>query len=313
MTLSPTWIGIDISKAWLDTAWPEPADPACWRHERIANRPEALAEFAASLAGRDVVVVFEATGAYDAGLRHALAAAGVAGVRVNPQRARDFARATGRLAKTDAIDAAMLARMGKALRLAPDPLPNRQRERLVLMTRRRDQLVAMRMQEKTRRADAAEPALLDDLDSHIAWLDNAIAEIETAMRKLVDAAMAETEALMRTMPGVGLVTAAVLIGLLPELGRRTGKQIAMLAGLAPVNQDSGTHRGQRVIRGGRRRVRQALYMAAVASLTTASPLNAFYRRLRDAGKPAKVALVALARKILTTLNAMVKTQTPFKP
>src|SRR5690606_14119172 len=101
------------------------------------------------------------------------------------------------------------------------------------------------------------------------------------------------------------ISAAVLIGLLPELGRRTGKQIAMLAGLAPVNQDSGTHRGQRVIRGGRRRVRQALYMAAVASLTTASPLSAFYRRLRDAGKPAKVALVALARRILTTLNAMV--------
>lgn len=309
MTLSPTWIGIDVSKAWLDVA-----DPGGGQSCRLANRPCELAAFAASLAGRAVTVVFEATGACDAGLRHALSVAGVAFVRVNPQRARDFARATGRLAKTDAIDAAVLAKMGAALELTGDPLPEADRERLVLLTRRRDQLVAMRMQEKTRRADMADAAVAVDLDRHIHWLDAAIIEIEAAMHRLIAAseALRATQAILLSMPGVGPVTAAVLIGLMPELGRRSGKQLAMLAGLAPVNNDSGTRRGQRSIRAGRRRVRQALYMAAVASLTTNSPVKAFYKRLRDAGKPPKPAIVALARKMLAILNAMIRTNTPFK-
>lgn len=308
MTLSSSWIGIDVSKAWLDIA-----DPASRQTTCLANQPAPLAAFAASLAGRDVTVVFEATGAYDAGLRHALAAAGIGFVRVNPQRARDFARATGRLAKTDAIDAAMLAQMGRALCLHADPVPDQNREQLALLNRRRDQLVAMRMQEKTRRADVADPAIRDDLDRHIAWLGQSIADSDAAIRKLVqeDASLARNEALIRSVPGVGPVTATVLIALMPELGRRSAKQIAMLAGLAPLNNDSGSRRGQRTIRGGRRRVRQALYMAAVASLTTRSPLKAFYKRLRDAGKPAKLAIIAIARKLITTLNAMLKTNTPF--
>ena len=260
-----------------------------------------------------MTVVFEATGAYDAGLRHALAAADVAFVRVNPQRARDFARAAGRLAKTDAIDAAMLAQMGRALGLQADAMPDRDRERLALLGKRRDQLVAMRMQERTRHADMADPAILADLDRHLAWLDNAIATIDTAIRDLLEACptLAASQALIRSVPGVGPVTAAVLIALMPELGQRSARQIAMLAGLAPVNNDSGSRRGRRAIRGGRRRVRQALYMAAVASLTARSPLKAFYKRLRDAGKPPKVAIIALARKILTTINAILRKQTPF--
>lgn len=308
MTLSPTWIGIDISKAWLDIA-----DPACGTCGRIANRPEALAAFAASLSGHAVIVVFEATGAYDTALRRALAAAGIGFARVNPQRARDFARATGQLAKTDAIDAAMLARMGQTLRLGADPLPDHDRERLALLARRRDQLVATRMQEKTRRADACEPAIVADLDQHMAWLDAAIANVEKAMRDLIAASaeLAAEEALIRSMPGVGPVTATTLIALMPELGHRSAKQIAMLAGLAPINNDSGTLRGQRTIRAGRRRVRQALYMAAVACLTSKSSLKQVYKRMRDAGKPAKVALIALARKLLVILNAIVKTQKTF--
>jgi transposase len=266
MTVSPIWIGIDVSKAWLDVAEPG-------QGHRLANRPGDLAAFATMLTGRAVTVVFEATGSYDADLRHALTAAGVAFVRINPQRARDFARATGRLAKTDAIDAAMLAEMGRALNLTADPPPAPERERLALLTRRRDQLVAMRVKEKTRRAAMADQAVADDLERHIAWLNAAIAEVEALMRSLVEASaeMVADEAILRTMPGVGPVTAAVLIGLMPELGRRPGKQLAMLAGLAPLNNDSGTRRGQRSIRGGRRRVRQALYMAAVAALTTNSP------------------------------------------
>lgn len=308
MTLSSSWIGIDISKAWLDIA-----DPACGSCVRLANRPEPLAAFAAGLVSRDVTVIFEATGVYDTALRHALGAAGIGFARVNPQRARDFARATGRLAKTDAIDAALLAQMGQALRLNADPAPDPDRERLALLGKRRDQLIAMRVQEKTRRADATDAAIIADLDLHLAWLDKTITAIETTLRDLIAAcpALGANEALIRSVPGVGPVTATTLIALMPELGQRSAKQIAMLAGLAPVNNDSGTHRGQRTIRAGRRRVRQALYMAAVAALTSRSPMKAHYKKLREAGKPAKVALIALARKILVTLNAIVKTQTPF--
>jgi transposase len=310
MTLPSTWIGIDVSKAWLDIA-----GPVQGRSERIANRPETLAAFADGLAGRGTAVVFEATGAYDRALRHALAAAGVGYARVNPQRARDFARATGQLAKTDAIDAAMLARMGQALHLSADQLPEQERERLALLGKRRDQLVAMRMQEKARRAETGDDALLAGLDDHLAWLDTAIADVEHAVRDLIGAspALAADEALIRSMPGIGPVAATTLIALMPELGRRSPKQIAMLAGLAPVNNDSGARRGQRRIRAGRRRVRQALYMAAVASLTTTSPMKAVYARLRNAGKPAKVAIIALARKMLVTLNAIVRTRKPFTP
>lgn len=308
MTIAPSWIGIDVSKAWLDIA-----DPALGISARVVNRPAPVADFAAALAGRDVIVVFEATGAYDTCLRHALAEAGVAGVRVNPQRARDFARATGRLAKTDAIDAAMLARMGQALGLAADPPPDRTIEKLNLLNKRRDQLVAMRQQEKARLADAAEAWILADLEAHLAWLDQAVATVEAAIRDLVKGSetLMEKEALLRSMPGIGPVAAAILTGLVPELGSRPAGQIAMLAGLAPVNHDSGTMRGQRSIKGGRRRVREALYMAAVATLRTRSPLKSFYDRLRAAGKPAKVALIALARKILVILNAMLRSRAPF--
>lgn len=307
MTLPSNWIGIDVSKAWLDIAVPGVAP------SRIANTGPAIAGFAASVEP-GTIVVFEATGVYDTALRHGLAAAGIGFARVNPQRARDFARALGRLAKTDAIDAAVLAEMGRALRLGADPLPEPARERLSLLSKRRDQLVAMRTQEKLRRIEAEDEAVLADLERHLGWLDQAIAAIEAETHDLVrdDAALAQDAALMRSVPGIGPVNATVLVALLPELGRRSGKQIAALAGLAPINKDSGTRSGQRAIRGGRRRARQALYMAAVASVRAKSALAGFYKRLRQAGKPAKLALIALARKLLTTLNAIMKSRTPFK-
>ncbi|CAE7841520.1 piv, partial [Symbiodinium microadriaticum] len=277
MTLSPTWIGIDVSKGWLDVAVPAIAKATITRL-RIANTAAAIAEFASTLVPSETVVVFEATGVYDTALRHELALASIGFARVNPQRARDFARATGRLAKTDTLDAAMLAEMGRALGLAADPLPDPIRERLALLSKRRDQLVAMRTQEKLRRIDASEPTLMADLDQHLAWLAQAIEAIEAQISDLVQhhAELAADEALIRSVPGVGPVTAAILVATMPELGKRSSRQIAMLAGLAPLNNDSGASRGQRTIRGGRRRVRQALYMAAVASLTTKSPLASFY-------------------------------------
>lgn len=309
MTVPSSWIGIDISKAWLDIA-----DPACQGCGRLANQPAAVADFAAALKGRNVIVVFEATGAYDTCLRHALDTAGIAHVRVNPQRARDFARACGRLAKTDTLDAAMLAEMGSALRLEADPPCDQSLEKLALLNKRRDQLVAMRQQERIRLADMPDAEITAHLEGHIAWLSQAIATVETTIAELVKASRPLTEAatLMRSMPGVGPVTATTLMALMPELGQRSHKAIAMLAGLAPINADSGQRRGQRAIRGGRRRVRQALYMAAVATLRNGSPLLAFYKKLREAGKPAKVALIALARKILVTLNAMIRSNTAFR-
>lgn len=313
MTLSPTWIGIDVSKGWLDLAVPA-GTKAAFTQLRIDNTAAAIAEFATTLMPAQTVIVFEATGVYDAALRHELARAGIGFARVNPQRARDFARATGRLAKTDRLDAAMLAEMGRALGLAPDPLPDPTRERLALLSKRRDQLVAMRTQEKLRRVDAGEPTILADIEQHLAWLAQAITAIEAEISDLVqhDARLAADEALIRSVPGVGPVTAAILVATMPELGQRSSRQVAMLAGLAPLNNDSGTSRGQRSIRGGRRRVRQALYMAAVASLTTKSALTGFYKRLRQSGKPAKLALIALARKLLITINAIIKTKTPFQ-
>ncbi len=310
MTLPSSWIGIDISKAWLDVA-----DPCRGESMRLANTPASLAGWITSLENRDVaVVVFEATGHYDMALRHALGAAGVGCVRVNPQRSRDFARACGRLAKTDKLDAAMLAEMGRALALEAEPQPDQTLEKLALLNKRRDQLVAMRQQERTRLAEAVDAEIAAGVQHHIAWLSDAITGVEASIRSVIVAspALLNAETLMRSMPGVGPVTAATLIALMPELGRRPNKAIAMLAGLAPLNADSGKKRGQRAIRGGRRRVRQALYMAAVSTLRNGSPFMAFYKKLREAGKPPKVALVALARKILVILNAMVKSQTPFK-
>lgn len=308
MILPSNWIGIDVSKAWLDIAVPG------GRPSRIANTSSVIAGFAATLERQATLVVFEATGVYDTALRRELALAGIGFARVNPQRARDFARAIGQLAKTDAIDAAVLAEMGRALRLGADPLPDPARVRLGLLSKRRDQLVAMRSQEKLRRIDAEDAGISADLERHLAWLDQAIAAIEAETHELVhnDAGLTEDAALMRSVPGIGPVSATVLLAVLPELGRRSGKQIAALAGLAPINKDSGTRNGPRAIRGGRRRVRQALYMAAVASVRTKSTTAEVYKRLRQAGKPAKLALIALARKLLITLNAIIKTRTAFK-
>jgi transposase len=306
MTLPSTWIGIDVSKAWLDIAGPA-------RLLRIDNTAEAIGRWIDQLAEPGILVVFEATGHYDRLLRRQLAARGIAMTRVNPQRARDFARASGRLAKTDRLDAGMLAEMGRALCLKADPLGDEVIERLALLNKRRDQLVGMRAQERNRLSEGDDEVIAVGIARHVAWLDAEIAGTEKAIKTLVEhsPAIREREKLMRSMPGVGPVTAATLTALLPELGTISNKAAAMLAGLAPVNSDSGLRRGQRAIRGGRRRVRQALYMAAVTNIRHASPLRGFYDRLRLRGKPPKVALIALARKILTILNAIARYGQPF--
>jgi len=308
MTIAHRLIGIDISKAHLDIA--EDGTGKC---ERIANSGAAIAALLARWPCAGTRVIFEATGSYDRTLRKALEAAGVAYVRVNPARARDFARATSALAKTDAIDARLLATMGRALALTPSQAADPRRERLAGLQRRYDQLVAMRADEKKRLAVAEAGSVTASLVEHIAFLDAQIKE----SRASIDAEIAGSSELaalrerLETAPGVGPVTAVTLIALLPELGQRSGKTIAALAGLAPFNNDSGAFRGQRHIRGGRRRVRQALYMAALSAIRKVPRLAAHYRNVLARSGHAKVAIIAVARKLLIILNAMTRTGRAF--
>ena len=254
----------------------------------------------------------EATGIYDLALRRILSQHGIGYVRVNPARARDFARASGRLAKTDAIDAEMLAAMGAALKLQPQPEDDDEASRLNGLGRRRDQLVAIRAMEK-HHGEAADMAIQDSIAGHLAWLDQAIASIEAEIDGLIAASprLAADNRRLRSAPGIGPVAAMTLLAQLPELGQRSGKAIAALAGLAPFNRDSGQWRGQRRIGPGRRRVRQALYMAALNAARCHKRFKAAYQRLLAAGKPKKLALIAVARKLIVILNAMMKAQKPF--
>ena len=310
MTLSLRCIGCDVSKHFLDLF--DEARPTC---ERLPNTSEALAGRIAAWQAADVFVVFEATGVYDQTLAAALAAAGIAHARVNPARVRDFARATGRLAKTDAIDAEVLAAFARSLAPAPAERVCEARKALSLLAKRRDQLVSMRAQEKTRRSEAPSTDLAARITRHIAFLDEEIAALEADIRAQIEADpdLSREADLMQSVPGVGPVASLQLIARMPELGQTGSGQLAALAGLAPMNADSGAFRGKRTIKAGRKRVRDALYMAALNAVRKDGPLKAFYLRLRDRGKPAKLALIAVARKLLTFLNAIIRDQKPYAP
>jgi transposase len=308
MNIPPDVVGIDVSKHTLDVF-----DAGLRRSEVISNSDEGVRALAEALASRSCFVVLEATGRYDGRLRRSLEAAGVAYARVNPGQARDFAHAAGFLAKTDKVDARMLARLGEALRPRPAEPIDTARERLARLHRRRDQLVAMRKQERARQADLLETDLLEDLQRHLAWLNAEIASLDKRIAQAItaDQGLKDTSRLLRSLPGVGPVTATTLLALVPELGRRSPKTIAALAGLAPFNRDSGRHRGRRSIKGGRRRVREALYMAAVSACRSDTRFAATYRTLVALGKAPKLALIAVARKLLITANAMVRDQQSF--
>ena len=310
MTIPASWIGIDVSKARLDVY-----DAGDRSLGVLANTAGALAAASAAWAERGVGVAFEATGRYDLTLRCALQAAGVPFRRLEPARVRAFAKALGRHAKTDAVDARVIATMASSLEGEESSPSDPQRDLLTTLVRRRDQLVAMRVQERTRRSEAAPDDPLDSYERIIALLD---AEVATYDR-LIAEQVAQSERLrhlqriLGSLPGVGPVTATVLIALLPELGNRSSKRITSLVGLAPFNRDSGTHKGTRRIAGGRSRVRRALYMAALVATRRDGPFAAFYKHLIAAGKPAKTAIIAVARKMLLTLNAMIRDNQTFKP
>lgn len=309
MSIAQSFIGIDIARTRLDI-FDEARGPLA-----IANAPDAVAAFLASLCGRSVTVVFEATGPYDRGLREGLAAAGIPAIRVNPGRARDFARAAGYLAKTDAVDARMLAAMGRAIAMPPAEPVDPQREEINALARQRDWLVELRAQEKTRLPQASAQPVRASIEGHIAWLDRQIRALEAALETLIEATpeLRETKRLLQTAPGVGPVTATILIAQIPELGRRSPKTIAALAGLAPLNNDSGDKRGRRSIKGGRRRVRRALYMAALSAIRAVPRFALAYAAIAQRAASKKVAIIAVARKLLVALNAMIAKRQPFAP
>jgi transposase len=227
---------------------------------------------------------------------------------------RDFARATGRLAKTDKLDAAVLAAFAEAVKPEPRELADPERQALIDLVTRRRQLVEMRAAEKIRRAQLA-PALRTRLDQHLAFLDAAIAELDrdTGQALRGSGAWRANDDLLASVPGIGTVARAVIAAKLPELGRLSRRQIAALVGVAPLNRDSGQMRGRRTIGGGRADIRTVLYMATVSAIRCNPQIRAFHQRLKAAGKPPKLAITACMRKLLTILNAMVKTQTPWRP
>jgi transposase len=309
MTLHPCCVGIDISTATLDIF-----EGDTGRYTRIANTDDAIADMCDPWRESGATIVCEATGCYDTRLRTALDRAGIPYARVNPERARHFARYAGFSAKTDRVDARMLAEMGRRGGLAPEPPLDPQREALRALHRRRDQLVAARKADRQRAPDTINQVERDSIERHIAFLDAEIDILNRAITRHLadDPTLRRLELRLRSIPNVGPVAATTLIALMPELGTRSPKAIACLAGLAPINRDSGTHQGARSIAGGRKRVRDALYMAAVSASRSEAGFGAFYKKLRNAGKPPKLAFIAVARKILLTANAIVRDDAPYR-
>jgi transposase len=307
-------VGIDVAKAWLDVAVGSGGEV-----RRYPNTAAGQAEVVAQLVAlrgeeRPEMVVVEATGGHERGVVERLAAAGLAVAVVNPRQLRDFAKCTGRLAKTDRIDAQVLARYGEAIGPEPRPRPDAHAQEAKTLLARRRQLKEMLTAEKNRLQQAPERTRAG-IRRHLEFLEAELAEVD---RQLADAIRAQptwqaTAALLQSVSGVGLVTAATLILDLPELGTLDRKAIAALVGVAPFNRDSGTRHGPRSCWGGRASVRSGLYMAALSAIRFNPPIHAFYTRLRSAGKLPKVALVACMRKLLTTLNVMLRTRSTWNP
>ena len=308
-SVSECFIGIDVSKARLDVA--DAAGDSGWS---VANDEPGIKVLVQRLRALEpTLVVLEATGGLQIPAVAALELAGLPVAVINPRQGREFAKAAGRLAKTDRIDAAMLARFGQALRPEPRPLQPVQAQALEALVGRRRQLLAMLIAERNRLARAPQ-ALHKDLKAHIRWLEKRLRDIDTDLSKAVKASPAwrARDALLRSAPGVGPVLSVSLVAQLPELGTLNRRQIAALVGVAPFNCDSGTYRGARHVWGGRASLRAVLYMSTLAAVRCNPILRAFYQRLRAAGKAPKVALTACMRKLLTILNAMVRTGTPWQ-
>ena len=307
MTLPQTYIGVDVAKDWIDVF-----DPTTSRHERIPTDIRSLRRFAATVGSS--IVVLEASGGYERPVIKVLSDAGRHATCVNPRQAREFARATGRLAKSDRVDAHVLAEMGRALELVPAPPRPAERQRLSDLTAHRDDIIAIIVAEKNRLRMTEDQWIRQNILQHIKVLQASQAETEAEMEAVIQTQddLRDQAARLRGIKGIGPVVSATLIAQLPELGHLDRRRIAALAGLAPHANDSGHRRGKRSIWGGRDALRRSLYLAALTASRFEPRFRAFKETLLAAGKPRKVVIVACARKLLTVLNAMIRTGTVYR-
>ncbi len=308
MTQESHFVGIDVSKARLDGAVVPTGEQ--WSDSNDDTGIDRIVQLLGKM--QPVRIVLEATGGMEVPVSAALAAAGLPVVIVNPRQVRDFAKATGKLAKTDSIDAQVLARFGQAIRPDIRPLPDAATRELDTMLTRRHQITEMITAESSRILTVS-GRVRANIQAHIDWLKECLKQLD---KDLADALRSspiwrEKDNLLQTVPGVGKVTSLTLLARLPELGTLNRKQVAALVGVAPLNRDSGTLRGNRTIWGGRASVRSVLYMAALAASRWNPTLRAFYQHLLSKGKEKKVALTACMRKLLTILNAMLKYHTTW--
>jgi transposase len=305
------YVGIDVAKATLDVAIGSDGEMV-----QVENNEGGIAELLKRLSETTpVLVVLEATGGYESLVAGAVAGQGISVAVVNPRQVRDFAKATGVLAKTDRIDARVLARFAEAVRPEPRPLPTAEVKELEALLSRRRQIVDMLTMEKNRLSIAAAERMKKELKKHIAWLEEALRRADDDIDKTIrkSPAWREQEDLLRSFPGIGPVSARTMLAELPELGALNRKKIAALVGIAPLNRDSGTLQGTRTCWGGRASVRRVLYMATVTAVRCNPVIRSTYTALRARGKKPKVAIVACMRKLLTILTAMVRDHRRWNP
>lgn len=308
MKIEERLVGIDVSKAELEVCalpseqfWKAPNDEAGRR-----ALVERLRELSPTL------IVMEATGGYEAAVAMGLVAAGLPVVVMNPRPVRDFAKAAGKLAKTDRIDAHILALFGQVMRPPVRPLKDEQSRELDALLMRRRQMVDMLTMEKNRLAQAT-ARVRKSIRAHILWLKKRLDDVDGELKTLIHSTPVwrEKDAVLQSTPGVGSIVSTALLAQLPELGKLNRRQISALVGVAPLNNDSGNHKGQRRIWGGRAMLRSLLYMATLAAIRCNPVIKAFHAKLKTAGKKPKVAIVACMRKLLTILNTMLKNMTPW--
>jgi len=310
MPSSPLFVGIDVAKATLDIAL-RPSEQL-WQIIYDDAQIEALVTQLSELS--PTLIVIEATGGLERILVAALVAAKLPVVVINPRLARDFAKAIGRLAKTDRIDAQVLAHYGEAIRPSLRPLPDADTQQLRALVDRRRQLIDIMSAEQSR-LNTSTARIRDSIEHHLTWLRQQVAKLDDDLDGMLKASSLwrEYDAILQSTPGVGPVLSRTLISQLPELGDLNRKEVAALVGVAPFNRDSGTWRGRRTIWGGRATVRAVLYMSTLVATRYNPVIREFYERLLVSGKVKKVALIACMRKLLTILNAMIKHQQPWQP
>jgi transposase len=304
-------VGIDVSKDSLDLAVRPSGEH--WSIKRDPQEFPALVEKLTQLAPSRIVM--EATGGLETLVATHLAAAGLPVCVINPRQARDFAKATGQLAKTDLVDAHLLAHFAEALQPQLRKLPSPEAQLLEALLTRRRQLVQMRTAEKNRLSSSGHlQKIAKDLKAHIAWLDKRISQCDEELKTALQASPVwrTNDQLLRSVPGIGQVVSRTLLAELPELGQLSSKKIAALVGVAPLANDSGKSHGKRHIRGGRSSVRSTLYMATLSAIRSNYRIRAYYERLLAAGKQKKVALTACMRKLLVILNSIIKQQTTWR-